>query len=649
MKNISVIITTYNAEDTIKRAILSVLNVLNKEKIEIIIIDDCSKDATAKIINEIIMENNNIKFIQLKENTGSPSIPRNTGIENATGQYITFLDDDDEMNTDNLLNMVNYAKLHELDCIKGYLTVVKGTEIIVMDKIECDNNNNIDVMKNIISGQSTRIDLIIKRDFLIENNIRFNKEYKVGEDTLFYADIFSYKPKIEYHNSFIHYHHKRTDTKNVSSTQHYQDKELKNHIIIWKKVQNKLNSIGINYYQLRLPIALKNTIAAIIFYSHGKISKEVFIQLSDFVNENKKILNDRLLLHKRYKDVYNTIVKNNYEKFLETSKRRLLISGYDLKFIKPIIKYLNDDYNIRIDEWTGHNTHNEKKSIDLLNWADFIFCEWLLGNSVWYSQRKMKHQKLMIRAHRFEITREFGNQVNYSNVDGIITVNYYYLEEFTNTFKMPREKMILLNNYLEKDIYKGNKTENYRDHIAMVGYIPKLKGLLKGLKILNLLKQENKNFKLFLFGKNYREVDWLWNDSDERSYFLECEEFIKKNNLSDSVIFKGWVEQSKIFFNVGYTLSVSDIESFHLAPAEGLCDLTLALILKWNGAEFIYPKEMIFDDITDIIDKIISTNKDDYEYFQLLKEMRDYVIKEYNVEKFVTELKLNLEKLALLN
>ena len=649
MKEISVIVTAYNAQKTIKKAILSVLDTTNNSKIEIIVVDDCSNDDTEKIVKTIASKYNNVKLIQLEKNTGSPSTPRNIGIENATGQYITFLDDDDEIHADNLLNMVNYARMHNLDCIKGYLKVVKDNKVIDMGKIECNNNSNRDVIKNIISGQSTRIDIIIKRDFLIDNNIRFNKNYKLGEDTLFYADIFAFKPQIEYYNSFTQYHFKRDDIKNLSATQHYQDKELRNHIEIWNLVEKKLNSINISYYDLRLHIAIKNTINSIILYSNGKISKECFSELSNFINKNIKYLESSSKLHKRYAVIYNAIVENDYEKFIDVSKKRLLIAGYDLKFIKPALKYLNKDYNIKIDEWSGHNSHNEQKSIELLNWADFIFCEWLLGNSVWYSKRKMNHQKLIIRTHRFEIARQFGNNVNYANVDKVIAASYYYMESFINTFKIPREKMILLGNFIETDIYSDKKTEDYKHNIALIGYIPKLKGLLKCLKLFNMLKQHDKKFKLYLMGKNYKEVDWVWNNPEERSYFEKCENFIKEHNLEDSVIFQGWVERPEMFSNIGYVLSVSDIESFHLAPAEGLCANTLALFLDWTGVEYVYPKKIIFNSIEDIEDMILSTYNNENKYDSLLNEMRDYAVEEFNIGKFITELKLNLEKIALLN
>jgi glycosyltransferase involved in cell wall biosynthesis len=647
MIEISVIITSYNAQNTIKRSVLSVLDTINRSKIEIIVIDDCSKDETPIIIENLVELYDNIKFIKLDENTGGPSTPRNVGIGNAEGRFITFLDDDDEMHADNLIEMVNYAKLQDLDCIKGYTRVYNGKKIFDVGKIKCNNSNNIDVMKKILSHQSTRIDIIIKREFLIDNQIKFNKNYKLGEDTIFYADIFACNPKIEYYNSFIQHHYKRSDKGNLSSTQNYQDKELSDHISVWENVEKKLKSIKISYYELRLPVAIKNSIKSIVFYSNGKISEKCFSKLSKFTVENRKYLTN-LHLHERYVEVYNSIIENDYKKFLDVSKKRLLIAGYDLKFIKPVIKYLEEDYNIQVDEWSSHNSHNEKKSKLHLNWADIIFCEWLLGNSVWYSIRKFNHQKLLIRAHKFEAKREFGNKIDYKKVDGVITVSYYYLELFHNTFKIPREKMILLSNYVETDIYSGIKTGDYKHNLAIVGYIPKWKGLLKGLKIIKMLKKHDEEYKLYLIGKDYKEVDWVWNNPEEKSYFHECENYIKENHLEDSVIRKGWIEQADMFSNIGYVLSLSDIESFHLAPAEGLCDNSLALLLNWTGVEYVYPSDIIVDNIKEIKDIIISTNKNELEYNTLVTKMKEYVTNEYNIEKFVSKLKLELESITLI-
>ena len=94
---ISVIIPMYNAENTIATCIYSVLNQTYKGKIEIIIINDGSKDNSKKIVEEFININQSdfeIKLIN-KEN-GGVSSARNRGMVLAKGHYIALLDSDDE-------------------------------------------------------------------------------------------------------------------------------------------------------------------------------------------------------------------------------------------------------------------------------------------------------------------------------------------------------------------------------------------------------------------------------------------------------------------------------------------------------------------------------------------------------------------------
>ena len=534
--------------------------------------------------------------------------------------------------------MVNYAQMNNLDCIKGYAKIIKDNKTYDINRIFSTNQNNLKIIKEIISSHSFTPDIIVKRDFLNKNNIRFHNNFPIDGFKIFYISIFSNIPKIHYYDSFFYYQQKISI--DYTSTHKFGDKELNENIKVWKIAEQKLKKIGISYYELWLSSEVKNTIGLIISHSNGNLSKKSFNKLHLFLNTNICHLKNYLILHERYEAVFKSIVENDFENFLLVSKKRLLVNGYDLKFIEPALKYLENDYAIKIDKWANHNEHDVQKSLDLLNWADDILCEWLLGNSVWYSQRKMSHQKLIIRAHKFELTRDFGTQVNYDNVDGIIAVSYYFLELFCNTFNIAREKMILLGNYVETDIYSEIKPEGFSYNIAIVGYMPQWKGLLKGLEIIRMLKEHDEKFKLYLIGNNYKEVDWVWNSPKEREYFRECENYIQENNLESSIIFQGWTDRSELFNDIGYVISVSDIESFHLAPAEGLVASTLAFLLNWDGVEYVYPQQIIFNNINEIKDMILSTYKDDIKYYRLLKEMKDYIIKEYDFKRFVEGLKM---------
>lgn len=89
---VSVIIPAYNRENTIERAVMSVLNQTYKD-LELIVVDDCSKDNTVEVLKSI--EDDRLKIIELEKNSGA-CVARNVGIENAQGDYIAFQDSDDE-------------------------------------------------------------------------------------------------------------------------------------------------------------------------------------------------------------------------------------------------------------------------------------------------------------------------------------------------------------------------------------------------------------------------------------------------------------------------------------------------------------------------------------------------------------------------
>jgi len=92
MSKTSVVIPVYNDADTLSRAIDSVLSQTHRVR-EIIVVDDCSDDNPQKVVDRY--DDDRITFMSHEANCGG-SAARNTGIETTTGEYIAFLDADDE-------------------------------------------------------------------------------------------------------------------------------------------------------------------------------------------------------------------------------------------------------------------------------------------------------------------------------------------------------------------------------------------------------------------------------------------------------------------------------------------------------------------------------------------------------------------------
>ncbi|WP_254522233.1 glycosyltransferase family 2 protein [Natrinema caseinilyticum] len=103
MAQVSVVLPTYNRADIIDRAIESVLS-QSYEDFELLIIDDCSTDRTVDVVKKYT--DPRITLIRHDENKGGGAA-RNTGIQNAAGDYIAFIDSDDSWAPDKLEKQIN--------------------------------------------------------------------------------------------------------------------------------------------------------------------------------------------------------------------------------------------------------------------------------------------------------------------------------------------------------------------------------------------------------------------------------------------------------------------------------------------------------------------------------------------------------------
>lgn len=110
---VSVIIPSYNREKTIERAVMSVLNQTYKD-LELIVVDDCSKDNTVEVLKSI--KDDRFKIIELEKNSGA-CVARNVGVENAQGDYIAFQDSDDEWLLDKLEKQMAIFEKEKVDLV----------------------------------------------------------------------------------------------------------------------------------------------------------------------------------------------------------------------------------------------------------------------------------------------------------------------------------------------------------------------------------------------------------------------------------------------------------------------------------------------------------------------------------------------------
>ncbi|MGL5279831.1 MAG: glycosyltransferase family 2 protein [Cetobacterium sp.] len=202
---LSVIIPAYNVEKYIERCINSVLNQKLKN-IEIVIIDDGSKDKTSDICLEVSKNNKNIIYKKV-QNSGC-SAARNLGISIAKGKYIAFLDSDDWVDLDMYIDMLEEAEKKQADIvICGFKKLDENKKLLSTVKVPKKSNKD-EYTDCTTEWFSSPCNKIYKKDLLEKNNIKFLLNIYTGEDMFFNFMSFFYSDKITsidkpYYNYFM--------------------------------------------------------------------------------------------------------------------------------------------------------------------------------------------------------------------------------------------------------------------------------------------------------------------------------------------------------------------------------------------------------------------------------------------------------------
>lgn len=194
MKKISIIIPVYNVENYINRCLESLIK--NKKYIyEVILIDDGSKDNSAKICKEYSDKYKFIKYFYQK-NAG-PSKARNMGLEFASGDYIMFVDSDDYIG--NIKEIENIIKQYNSDyyIFMNMYKVINNKENKNIAKVKNGiylKQKDKKILTNLIKEEliNSPCSKIYRKDIIDSNNIRFNDKYNMAEDLLFNINYLNY-------------------------------------------------------------------------------------------------------------------------------------------------------------------------------------------------------------------------------------------------------------------------------------------------------------------------------------------------------------------------------------------------------------------------------------------------------------------------
>lgn len=148
---ISVIIPVYGVEKYISQCLESVINQTYKN-LEIIVVNDGTKDRSADIAKEYAAKDSRIKVYDFKN--GGLSVARNRGLEIATGEYISYLDSDDWLDTKMYETLLETAMKNEADMVKCGIIETNGAseEKITFSDVKIINNEQHKAFENYFKG-----------------------------------------------------------------------------------------------------------------------------------------------------------------------------------------------------------------------------------------------------------------------------------------------------------------------------------------------------------------------------------------------------------------------------------------------------------------------------------------------------------------
>lgn len=297
---LSVIIPVYNGEKTVDKCLDSILNSLTDQNVEIICIDDGSKDNSWEILQKY---EENYKFITIvhKENGGVGSA-RNLGLKYVTGDYIAWVDSDDYVTSEWYSVIQDNLNNYQPDCFffdyfittdgKNSPRHIRLPEVVSLQDFVFEQSLERE-LKNFLWNQVIRTELF--------HDVKFNETYHMLEDYEVLTEITPSFRNIKHSKKCLYCY-----AQNNSSLTHNLNRSIlwENGEIVKKRYQK--------YCKIGLHVSVSDYLMQLMNYVYSKAEKDI-----DFCNR-KKIVRRFLREHKIEILLNDDISKKNRIKALCT-------------------------------------------------------------------------------------------------------------------------------------------------------------------------------------------------------------------------------------------------------------------------------------------------------------------------------------------
>ena len=201
-KKVSVIVPFYNAEATLDRALESIAASSHKN-IEVLMVDDCSTDQSGAIAGAFSHKDGRFRYFRNPENK-NVSCCRNKGLDQASGDFLLFVDSDDRISPDWIGNLLNDAA--DVEIVIGKARRLRGEKESDYEMAGLRRRGNIEFEDVVFKDNSVVWNKLYSAALLKREGIRFDESLCIGEDLLFNFQVMAHARGIFYNDSGYYYY-----------------------------------------------------------------------------------------------------------------------------------------------------------------------------------------------------------------------------------------------------------------------------------------------------------------------------------------------------------------------------------------------------------------------------------------------------------
>ncbi len=328
---------------------------------------------------------------------------------------------------------------------------------------------------------------------------------------------------------------------------------------------------------------------------------------NEFLNQNNKAGAVEMLLQSLYicpgQEILSPMLRVIKSK---RPKVAFFCGGDGMNFLSEIYEFARQRFEVRL-----FDGQTEDQLYELMKWSDISWFEWCTNLAV-IGSRKPKVCENIIRLHRYEAYEQWPQQVNWSNIDLLITVgNSFVKKALAERVPDIENKTSLLTIPGGVNLERFSFTERQRGkNIAFLSNLRLVKNPAMMLQCMQKLHYIDPEYKLFFAGQ--------FQDGSLEQYLRHM---VVALGLQDVVFFDGLQRDVHVWLkNKHYIVSTSTIESQGMGILEAMACGLKPVIHNFPGASEIFKPEYLFNIAEEFCEKVLSDSYEPLQYRRFVEE-----------------------------